>query len=168
VALTSWRGGVEAAPEAVRAPAAAASTGDGFLLRGVPEARGCTPPRRLAQRRAPRTIGAALSVLRLPRTSIDGLPVLDRPDGRSSEDTGWLGGPLYAGCWTLAEIDRGRALGLVGRDRARVLIGLVPGGTTDTLTSDGGTRFALRSVDGIVYQPTRVSPGAHVLAATRR
>jgi hypothetical protein len=28
--------------------------------------------------------------LRRARTSIDGLPVLNRPDGRGSEDTGWL------------------------------------------------------------------------------
>lgn len=60
------------------------------MLRLAPDARGCTPPRRVPDARAPATLAATLGILRLPRTSVDGLPVLNRTDGHSSEDTGWL------------------------------------------------------------------------------
>jgi hypothetical protein len=35
-------------------------------------------------------IAETLGILRDPRTSVDGLPVLNRPDRQSSADTGWL------------------------------------------------------------------------------
>ncbi len=66
------------------------SPGAGFLLRPAADARGCSPPHVVPDRRAPPAVAAMMSVLRQPRTSIDGLPVLNRTDHRSSDDTGWL------------------------------------------------------------------------------
>lgn len=68
----------------------AASPDVGLLLRPAADARGCSPPHMVADRQAPPAVAAMMSVLRQPRTSIDGLPVLNRTDHRSSDDTGWL------------------------------------------------------------------------------
>jgi hypothetical protein len=67
-----------------------AASGAGFVLRSAPDARGCTPPRQVPDARAPAMVAETLRILRLPRTSVDGLPVLNRTDGQSSADTGWL------------------------------------------------------------------------------
>ena len=203
------------------------SAGSGFLLRPAIAAQGCTPPRQIEDRPAPATVRATLSVLDRRRTSVDGLPVLNRPDGRSSADIGWLpvrtfdahglrrrpnstspvyvvpsaavleldaarvgapcpsrlngpvapgaclvigppGGPLSVGCWTLAQIRRGRALALISRGGSHVLVGLVPSRTTDVLTGDDGSRLALRSVDGVIYRRTRLPLDGHVHASIRR
>jgi hypothetical protein len=69
--------------------------GAGFLLRPAADARGCSPPHVVADRRAPVAVAQMLRVLRLPRTSIDGLPVLNRTDHLSSVDTGWLQASTY-------------------------------------------------------------------------
>jgi hypothetical protein len=44
----------------------------------------------------------------------------------------------------------------------------VPSGTTDTLTSDDGSRLGIRSVDGVVDQLTRLPVDEHVVARVTR
>jgi hypothetical protein len=195
----------------------------GFVLRPAPDARGCTPPRQVPDGRAPAAVAATLGVLRLPRTSVDGLPVLNRTDRRSSEDTGWLpartidykgvrrragsapaiyvvpsasvlelagervgapcpsvlqapvsagaclvtgapGGPLAVRCWTLGEIDSGRALTLLAAAGGHRLVGLVPAGHNVVIPADAGSAIAIRSPDGVVDQASQMSPGTRVLA----
>ena len=195
----------------------------GFVLRPAPDARGCPAPRDVRDRRAPATITDRLNVLRLPRTSTDGIPVLNRSDGKGGNDTSWLpvrsidyhgvrlvrdhipsiyilpsaqvlkldgdrigapcpsmlnaavapgaclvtgppGGPFAVRCWTLAEIDRGRALMLVGTGPARALAGLVPSGATVSLSAGRAPNVTVRSVDGVVDQPTQLAPGVRVLS----
>lgn len=62
----------------------------GFVLRPMPEARGCTPTQKLGGKDDPVVVRHALALLRTRRKADDGLPVLNRTDGRGSEDVGWL------------------------------------------------------------------------------
>ncbi len=78
--------------------------------------------------------------------------------------TGTLGGPFAVRCWTLAEIDRGRALMLVGTGPARALAGLAPSGATVALATASGPNVIVRSPDGVVDQPTRLTPGMRLLS----
>jgi hypothetical protein len=204
-------------------PAQSVAGRAGYVLRPAPDARGCPTPRDVLDRRAPATIAERLSVLRLPRTSTDGVPVLNRSDGKGGNDTSWLpvhsvdfhgvrrvrdhipsiyiipsagvlkldgnrisapcpsmlkaavapgaclvtgppGGPFAVRCWTLAEIDRGRALMLVGAGPSRALAGLVPSGATVALSTGSGPNVIVRSADGVVDQPTQLEPGIRLLA----
>ena len=67
------------------------------------------------------------------------------------------GGPLAVRCWTLAEIDQGRALMLVGAGPARALAGLVPSGVTIALSTSRGPNVIVRSADGVVDQPVKAA-----------
>jgi len=67
-------------------------------------------------------------------------------------------------CWTLAEIDRGRALTLLAAGGGYRLVGLVPAGRNVVVRAGAGSPVPIRSADGVVDQATQLSPGTRVLA----
>jgi hypothetical protein len=78
--------------------------------------------------------------------------------------SGGPGGPLTVRCWTLAEIDRGRALTLLAAAGGSRLVGFVPVGRNVVVLAGAGSRVPIRSADGVVDQATQLSPGTRVLA----
>jgi hypothetical protein len=78
--------------------------------------------------------------------------------------TGPPGGPFDERCWTVAEIVRGRAFALAGAGRSLSLIGLVPTRETVVLARGAGPPLTIRSPDGVVDQPTRLTAGTRLLA----
>jgi hypothetical protein len=77
---------------------------------------------------------------------------------------GGAGGPFAVRCWTLAEIDRGRALFLLATAKGYRLMGLVPPGREMVVLAGAGSPVPIRSADGVVDQATQLSPGTRLLA----
>ena len=67
-------------------------------------------------------------------------------------------------CWTLSEIDSGRALTLLAAAGGHRLVGLVPAGHNVVISAGAGSMITIQSLDGVVDQATQMSPGTRVLA----
>jgi hypothetical protein len=83
--------------------------------------------------------------------------------------TGPPGGPFGVRCWTLAQIDSGRALALTGRGTSTTLIGFLPSRARGLrIASASQPPFTVQPRDGVIEHVTQLGAGARLVTHLKR
>jgi hypothetical protein len=83
--------------------------------------------------------------------------------------TGPPGGPFAVRCWTLRQIESGRALALTGEGKSTTLIGFMPSPARNIRVAPATRKpFVIPTRNGVIHQATQLRPGTRLVTQVGR